>query len=103
MVRMSGYGQNGPYAGHAGFGASGQAMGGLRYIVGDPATPPSRVGMSFGDSLADTSGCLGALAALRVGDATGRGQLVDSALYERSEEHTSEVQTLMRLWYAVFC
>lgn len=82
MVRMSGYGQNGPYAGHAGFGAIGEAMGGLRYIVGDPSTPPSRVGISIGDSLAGTFGCLGALAALRVRDATGRGQMVDSALYE---------------------
>ncbi|NGY04278.1 CoA transferase [Solimonas terrae] len=82
MVRMSGYGQNGPYAGHAGFGAIGEAMGGLRYIVGDPSAPPSRVGISIGDSLAGTFGCLGALAALRVRDATGRGQMVDSALYE---------------------
>jgi formyl-CoA transferase len=82
MVRMSGYGQSGPYAGHAGFGAIGEAMGGLRYIVGDPSAPPSRVGISIGDSLAATFGCLGALAALRVRDATGRGQIVDSALYE---------------------
>lgn len=82
MVRMSGYGQNGPYAGHAGFGAIGEAMGGLRYIVGDPSAPPSRVGISIGDSLAGTFGCLGALAALRVRDVTGRGQMVDSALYE---------------------
>src|SRR3546814_4911430 len=56
MVRMSGYGQNGPYAGHAGFGAIGEAMGGLRYIVGDPATPPSRVRIPIGHLLAGTFG-----------------------------------------------
>jgi len=82
MVRVSGYGQTGPYAGRASFGAIGEAMGGLRYIVGDPSTPPSRVGISIGDTLAATFGCLGALAALNVRHATGRGQMVDSALYE---------------------
>jgi formyl-CoA transferase len=82
LVRVSGYGQTGPYAGRASFGAIGEAMGGLRYIVGDPSTPPSRVGISIGDTLAGTFGCLGALAALNVRQATGRGQVVDSALYE---------------------
>jgi formyl-CoA transferase len=82
MARISGYGQSGPYAKHAGFGSIGEAMGGLRYIVGDPTRPPSRVGISIGDSLAATFACLGTLAALRVRDATGRGQVVDCALYE---------------------
>lgn len=82
LTRVSGYGQDGPYAGRASFGAVGEAMGGLRYVVGDPACPPSRVGISIGDSLAATFACVGTLAALRVVAATGRGQVVDCALYE---------------------
>jgi formyl-CoA transferase len=82
MIRVSGYGQTGPYAHRAGFGAIGEAMGGLRYVVGDPSTPPSRVGISIGDSLAATFACLGALAALHYREKTGRGQVVDSAIYE---------------------
>jgi len=82
MVRVSGYGQTGPYAGRAGFGAIGEAMGGLRYVVGDPATPPSRMGISIGDSLAAAFACVGALSALHYREKTGRGQVVDSAIYE---------------------
>ncbi len=82
MIRVSGYGQTGPYAHRAGFGAVGEAMGGLRYVVGDPSTPPSRVGISIGDSLAATFACLGALSALHYRERTGRGQVVDSAIYE---------------------
>ncbi len=82
IVRMSGYGQTGPYSSRAGFGGIGEAMGGWRAIVGDPDRAPSRMGVSIGDSLAATYGCMGALAALRVRDATGKGQVVDSALYE---------------------
>jgi crotonobetainyl-CoA:carnitine CoA-transferase CaiB-like acyl-CoA transferase len=82
VVRVSGYGQSGPYSGRAGFGGIGEAMGGWRYIVGDPDRPPSRMGVSIGDSLAATYGCLGALAALHARERTGRGQVVDSALYE---------------------
>jgi formyl-CoA transferase len=82
MVRVSGYGQTGPYAHRAGFGAIGEAMGGLRYVVGDPSTPPSRMGISIGDSLAATFACVGALSALHYRDRTGRGQVVDSAIYE---------------------
>lgn len=82
IVRVSGYGQSGPYSGRAGFGGIGEAMGGWRAIVGDPDRPPSRMGVSIGDSLAATYGCLGALAALRHRDRTGEGQVVDSALYE---------------------
>jgi formyl-CoA transferase len=82
MVRVSGYGQTGPYAKRAGFGAIGEAMGGLRYVVGDPGSPPSRMGISIGDSLAATFACVGALSALHYREVTGRGQVVDSAIYE---------------------
>ncbi|MDB5470085.1 MAG: formyl-CoA transferase [Caulobacter sp.] len=82
VVRMSGYGQTGPYSDRAGFGGIGEAMGGWRNIVGEPDRPPSRMGVSIGDALAATYGCIGALAALRHRDATGQGQVVDSALYE---------------------
>jgi formyl-CoA transferase len=82
MIRVSGYGQTGPYSKRAGFGAIGEAMGGLRYVCGDPRTPPSRMGISIGDALAATFACLGALTALHHRERTGRGQVVDSALYE---------------------
>lgn len=82
MVRVSGFGQSGPYASRAGYGAIGEAMGGLRYVVGDPASPPSRVGISIGDTLAAMFATIGALAALRERDLSGRGQVVDSAIYE---------------------
>ncbi len=82
MIRVSGYGQTGPYSHRAGFGAIGEAMGGMRYVVGDPSTPPSRMGISIGDELAATFACLGALSALHYREKTGRGQVVDSALYE---------------------
>jgi formyl-CoA transferase len=82
MVRVTGYGQTGPYAGRAGFGSIGEAMGGLRHIVGSPEAPPSRVGISIGDSLAATYAALGAVMALHARHATGRGQIVDSAIYE---------------------
>ncbi|GHH69254.1 succinyl-CoA--D-citramalate CoA-transferase [Streptosporangium violaceochromogenes] len=82
MVRVSGFGQTGPYSARPGYGSVGEAMGGLRYVVGDPQTPPSRVGISIGDSLAGTFAALGAVLALRARDASGRGQVVDSAIYE---------------------
>ena len=82
IVRVSGYGQTGPYSSRAGFGGIGEAMGGWRAIVGDPDRPPSRMGVSIGDSLAATYGCMGALAALHARERTGKGQVVDSALYE---------------------
>ena len=82
IVRVSGYGQTGPYAARAGFGLIGEAMGGWRAIVGDPDRPPARMGVSIGDTLAATYGALGALAALNHRHMTGRGQVVDSALYE---------------------
>ncbi len=82
MVRVSGYGQSGPYSSRAGYGGIGEAMGGLRYIVGDPATPPSRVGISIGDTLAAMFAAIGALSALQSRQRTGQGQVVDSAIYE---------------------
>lgn len=82
ITRMSGYGQTGPYADRTGFGLVGEAMGGFRHVVGEPDRPSSRAGISIGDSLAATYGCMGALAALHRRSETGRGQVVDSALYE---------------------
>ena len=82
MVRVSGYGQSGLYSTRAGYGAVAEAMGGIRYVAGEPDRPPSRVGVSIGDSLAATFACVGALAALHDRERTGRGQIVDSAIYE---------------------
>lgn len=83
MVRVSGYGQTGPYAQRAGFGAIGEAMGGIRHVTGYPDMPSSRVGISLGDSLAATFGALGALTALHHRETNGgRGQVVDVGIYE---------------------
>jgi formyl-CoA transferase len=82
LVRISGYGQTGPYSQRAGYGGIGEAMGGLRYIVGEPDRPPSRVGISIGDSLAAVHACMGTLAALHHRNRTGRGQVIDAAIYE---------------------
>jgi crotonobetainyl-CoA:carnitine CoA-transferase CaiB-like acyl-CoA transferase len=82
LVRVSGYGQTGPYSQRAGYGGIGEAMGGLRYIVGEPDRPPSRVGISIGDSLAAVHACMGTLAALHHRDRTGHGQVIDAAIYE---------------------
>lgn len=82
IVRVSGYGQTGPYSDRAGYGGIGEAMGGWRGIVGYPDLPPARMGVSIGDSLAATYGCMGALAALHHRSKAGEGQIVDSALYE---------------------
>ncbi len=82
MIRVSGQGQTGPYSKRAGYGSIGEAMGGLRYVVGDPGTPPSRMGISIGDALAATFATVGALSALHHRDRTGLGQMVDSAIYE---------------------
>ena len=82
VARMSGYGQNGPYSDRAGFGGIGEAMGGWRYIVGEPDRPPSRMGISIGDTLTATYGCMGVLAALHHRSRTGEGQVIDAALYE---------------------
>jgi formyl-CoA transferase len=82
IARMSGYGQDGPYSARAGFGGIGEAMGGWRYIVGEPDRPPSRMGISIGDTLCGTYGTIGVLAALHHREKTGEGQVVDTALYE---------------------
>jgi formyl-CoA transferase len=83
MVRLSGYGQSGPYKDRPGFGAIAEAMGGLRYVTGYPDRPPVRVGISLGDAVAAMYGVIGALMALRQREVNGgRGQVVDVALYE---------------------
>ena len=83
MVRVSGFGQTGPYRDQAGFGAVGEAMGGIRHVTGFPDRPPPRTGISLGDSLAATFGALGALTALYHREAHGgRGQVVDIGIYE---------------------
>ena len=82
MVRVTGFGQTGPYSKRAGYGAIGEAMGGLRYVVGDPSNQPSRMGISIGDELAAVHACMGALMAVHARERTGRGQVVDSAIYE---------------------
>ena len=82
VVRVSGYGQTGPYAQRAGFGGIGEAMGGWRAIVGEPDRAPARMGVSIGDSLAATYACMGALAALHERERSGLGQVIDVALYE---------------------
>jgi crotonobetainyl-CoA:carnitine CoA-transferase CaiB-like acyl-CoA transferase len=82
IARMSGYGQTGPYSDRAGFGGIGEAMGGWRYIVGEPDRPPSRMGVSIGDTLTASYGAMGILAALHHRSQTGQGQVVDAALYE---------------------
>jgi formyl-CoA transferase len=82
MVRLSGYGQTGPYKDRPGFGAIGESMGGMRYITGYPDRAPVRVGISIGDSLAAMFGVIGALMALHHRGRSGEGQLVDVALYE---------------------
>jgi formyl-CoA transferase len=82
VTRVTGYGQDGPYAARAGFGSIGEAMGGLRYVTGEPDRMPSRAGISIGDSLAGTFAALGTVMALFARERTGRGQVVDSAIYE---------------------
>jgi formyl-CoA transferase len=87
MLRLSGFGQTGPYRDQAGFGAIGESMGGLRYLTGYPDRPPVRPNLSIGDSLASLHGVIGALMALHHrnmngGRIAGKGQVVDVALYE---------------------
>jgi len=83
MLRVSGYGQTGPYRDRPGFGVIGEAMGGLRHLSGEPGRPPVRVGVSIGDTLSGLHGVIGVLMALRHRDQqSGLGQEVDVALYE---------------------
>ena len=78
LVRISGYGQTGPYRGRPGFAAIAEGMAGFRYVTGFPDRPPVRPNLSIGDTIASLHGVIGALIALR----TGKGQIVDVALYE---------------------
>jgi crotonobetainyl-CoA:carnitine CoA-transferase CaiB-like acyl-CoA transferase len=82
MLRISGYGQTGPYTDRPGFGVIGEAMGGLRHVTGTPDRPPARVGVSIGDTLSALYGVIGAMFALEHRRKTGVGQVVDVALYE---------------------
>jgi formyl-CoA transferase len=82
MLRISGYGQTGPYRNRPGFGVVAEAMGGLRHLTGEPGRVPVRVGISLGDTLAALHGVIGILLALQHRHATGEGQVIDVALYE---------------------
>ena len=87
MLRLSGFGQTGPYRDQAGFGAIGESMGGLRYVTGFPDRPPVRPNLSIGDALASLHGVIGVMMALHHrnangGRSSGRGQVIDVALYE---------------------
>jgi formyl-CoA transferase len=82
MVRITGFGQEGPYAKRAGYASVCEAMAGFRYIAGFPDRPPVRVGISIGDSLAGMHGMIGAMLALHRRERTGRGQVVDAAILE---------------------
>jgi formyl-CoA transferase len=83
MVRLSGYGQDGPYRDRPGFGVVAESMGGMRYVTGYPDRPPVRMGISIGDSIAALHGVIGAMMALHHRNANGgKGQVVDVALYE---------------------
>ncbi|HUZ11481.1 MAG TPA: CoA transferase [Caulobacteraceae bacterium] len=82
MARVSGFGQTGPYAGRAGYGLIGEAMGGLRHITGEADRPPARAGVSIGDSLAAVHAAMGVMMALHACERSGQGQVVDAAIYE---------------------
>ena len=82
MVRISGYGQTGPYSKRPGYGIVCEAVGGLRYITGEPGRPPVRANIALTDNITGLYAAFGAMVALRHRDATGLGQCVDTALYE---------------------
>lgn len=82
VLRISGYGQTGPYRDRPGFGVVGEAMGGLRHLTAEPGRVPVRVGVSIGDTLAALHGVIGILVALHERQRSGRGQVIDVALYE---------------------
>ena len=82
LVRISGYGQTGPYRGRPGFAAIAEGMAGFRYITGFPDRPPARPNLSIGDTIASLHGVIGALMALHEANRSGKGQVVDVALYE---------------------
>ena len=82
MLRISGYGQTGPYRDRPGFGVVAEAMGGLRHLTAEPGSVPVRVGVSIGDTLAALHGVIGILVALQERQRSGQGQVIDVALYE---------------------
>ena len=82
VLRISGYGQTGPYRNRPGFGVVAEAMGGLRHLTAEPGRVPVRVGISIGDTLAALHGVIGILLALQHRNASGKGQIIDVALYE---------------------
>jgi crotonobetainyl-CoA:carnitine CoA-transferase CaiB-like acyl-CoA transferase len=82
MVRISGFGQDGPYRDRPGYGSTGESMGGLRYVTGFADRPPLKMGISIGDAIAALYATIGTLAALRRRDVTGHGEVVDVALHE---------------------
>jgi crotonobetainyl-CoA:carnitine CoA-transferase CaiB-like acyl-CoA transferase len=82
MVRISGFGQDGPYSHRPGYGVVCEAVSGLRHLTGDPDRAPSRVGVSMTDYIAGLHGAYGAVMALMTRERTGRGQCIDAALYE---------------------
>ncbi len=82
IVRVSGYGQKGPERHKAGYASVGEAKGGLRYLIGEPDRLPARAGVSLGDTMTGTFACLGTMMALWARERTGRGQVVDAAIYE---------------------
>ncbi len=82
VLRISGYGQTGPYRDKPGFGVVAEAMGGLRHLTAEPGRVPVRVGISIGDTLASLHGVIGILLALQERHKSGQGQIIDIALYE---------------------
>jgi formyl-CoA transferase len=82
VLRISGYGQTGPYRDKPGFGVVAEAMGGLRHLTAEPGRVPVRVGISIGDTLASLHGVIGILLALQERHVSGKGQIIDIALYE---------------------
>ena len=82
VLRISGYGQTGPYRDKPGFGVVAEAMGGLRHLTAEPGRTPVRVGVSIGDTLAALHGVIGILLALQERHTSGKGQIIDIALYE---------------------
>lgn len=82
LARVSGFGQDGPYTKRAGYASVCEAIGGLRHIAGFPDRPPVRAGLSLGDSLAGMNAAMGIMMALHHRAQTGRGQVVDSAIFE---------------------
>ena len=82
LVRVSGYGQTGPESGKAGYASVGEAKAGLRHLIGEPDRVPARAGVSLGDTMTGTFAALGAMIAVHARASTGRGQVVDAAIYE---------------------